>query len=90
MGSHLYRQSVFGPLEIDLAAIERTCRGGPGWITPELIRETLETLQPYYSEALTPEDAMEMLLNMGGVFEVLYGDSDARYSAGQERTEQRP
>jgi hypothetical protein len=73
----------------DLAAIEQICRGGPGWITPELIREAQETLQPYYAEALTPEDAMEMLLNMGGVFEVLYGDLAAQCSVEHERAEQR-
>lgn len=46
--------------------------------------------KPFYAEALTPEDAMEMLLNMGGVFEVLYEDSADRCPAGQERAKQRP
>jgi hypothetical protein len=70
----------------ELAAIEQSCRGGPDWITPELIGETLKTFQPYYAEQLRPEDAMEMLLNMGGIFELLYGDSGAS-SVGQERAE---
>jgi hypothetical protein len=45
----------------------------PGWITPELIAETLTTWQPYYPEPLTNDDAVEMLLTIGNLYRVLAG-----------------
>ena len=43
----------------------REREASPEWITDDLLRETLETWQPYYRERLTVEDAKEMLLNVG-------------------------
>ena len=45
--------------------------GTPEWITPELIRRTLQVWQPYYAERLTPEDAVTILRNAGELFAVL-------------------
>lgn len=45
--------------------------GTPEWITPELIRRTLQVWQPYYAERLTPEDAVTMIRNVGELFAVL-------------------
>lgn len=45
----------------------------PSWITQELIAETLETWQPYYNHSLTPNDAIEMLRNVGRLFEAFEG-----------------
>ena len=45
--------------------------GTPEWITPELIRETIATWQPFYSDSLTPEDAVTMLTSVGRLFAVL-------------------
>lgn len=45
--------------------------GTPAWITPELIRRTLKTWQPFYAERLTPEDAVTMVLNVGRLFGLL-------------------
>ncbi len=39
--------------------------GCPGWITSELIENTIHVWQPYYPNRLQPADAMEMILNAG-------------------------
>jgi hypothetical protein len=41
--------------------------GAPAWITGELIARTIEVWQPYYSEPLSADDAMLMLINVGQV-----------------------
>lgn len=45
--------------------------GTPEWITPELIRRTLQVWQPYYAQRLTPEDAVTIIRNAGELFAVL-------------------
>ena len=45
--------------------------GAPEWITSELIRDTIATWQPFYSDSLTPDDAVTMLTNVGRLFAVL-------------------
>lgn len=37
--------------------------GTPQWITPELVRYTLEVWQPHYQQKLTVDDAIEMIVN---------------------------
>jgi len=44
--------------------------GTPRWITEELIADTLRVWQPYYKEALTVDDAVEILVNVTNLFEV--------------------
>jgi len=46
----------------------------PAWITAELQAEAREVFQPYYEQDLTPGDILDLLQNLGGVFEILYGD----------------
>ena len=36
--------------------------------------EAREVFQPYYEQDLTPGDILDLLQNLGGVFEILYGD----------------
>jgi len=48
----------------------------PAWITPALITSTIATFQPYYAEALTDADAVEMLLNVGNLYQTLAGIED--------------
>jgi len=43
----------------------------PAWITPELIRLTIEVWQPYYATRLTAEDAVIMIQNVGRLCVVL-------------------
>ncbi len=45
--------------------------GTPAWITPELIRLTLKIWQPYYSERLTPEEAVTMVQSAGRLLGLL-------------------
>ena len=57
----------------DAATARAVPVGLPAWITADLIAETLRVWQPYYSEPLTPEDAIGILLNVGGLFSALSG-----------------
>lgn len=45
--------------------------GAPAWVTPELIRSTLDCWQSHFDEALTPEDALEILLNAAHLLDQL-------------------
>lgn len=58
--------------------IKRVCRGAPAWITPEILRETLDTFNPYYDNKLTPEDVLEICVNVGQLFELLYSSETGR------------
>lgn len=46
-------------------------RGAPTWITPTLVQDTWQTFRPYYGPDMTAEDAVEILLNVGNLFELL-------------------
>jgi hypothetical protein len=46
--------------------------GSPGWVTPELIADTIRVWQPYYRAPLTSEDALGMIMNVGQLFDVLF------------------
>ena len=45
----------------------------PAWITPELIAQTLDVWQPYYRNRLTEQDAVDILLGVGRLFDALLG-----------------
>jgi hypothetical protein len=46
--------------------------GAPDWVTEDLIIETLETWQPYYNGSLTVEDALEILIGVTKLFEIIH------------------
>jgi hypothetical protein len=46
----------------------------PGWITPELVADTLETWQPHCKERLTLEDAIGILNNVGNLTTLAKGE----------------
>lgn len=46
----------------------------PGWVTEALIADTIQTWQPYYDTPLTEQDAIEMLVNVGRLFDMLEAD----------------
>jgi len=48
--------------------------GAPSWISAELIAETLRVWQPYYAETLTPIDALDMILNVSRLVDVICAD----------------
>lgn len=43
----------------------------PAWITPELVAHTLRVWQPYYRERLTVADAVDIIVRVGRLCEVL-------------------
>ena len=45
--------------------------GTPAWITPELVADTLRVWQPYYKEKLTTADAVEIMMNVSRLYDVL-------------------
>ena len=45
--------------------------GAPPWVKPERIAETIRVWQPRYKKLLTPEDALEMLINVRALLDVL-------------------
>lgn len=49
----------------------RVPAGAPRWVTPELIELTLRVWQPYYEIQLIPEDALEIMMGVGRLVEVL-------------------
>ena len=55
--------------------------GVPAWITPSLIADTVAVWQPHYSVSLTVADAVEILQNVGKLFEIL-GNSDVQKFCG--------
>lgn len=46
-------------------------RALPAWITPDLIRDTLQTWQPHYGDALTEADAVTILQSVGRLIDAL-------------------
>jgi hypothetical protein len=50
----------------------------PTWITKEVIEDVVRTMGRHYGGAFTTEDAIEMLLRFGGIFEVLEGKKPCR------------
>ena len=51
--------------------------GLPAWISAEAIDDTLATFQPFYERQLTADDAVEMLLSVGRLFDMLKGEENA-------------
>lgn len=45
--------------------------GAPAWVTDELIQDTLDTWQSHFEKTLTPEDALEMLVDATNLMEFL-------------------
>ena len=55
--------------------------GLPGWMTAELIAETKEVWQEHYGRTLTDYEAIEILLNVNSLFDML-GESDGEAVSG--------
>jgi hypothetical protein len=45
--------------------------GTAAWITPELVISTLDTWQSHFPKALTVEEAIEIVMNVGHLFDAL-------------------
>lgn len=48
--------------------------GTPTWITPALVKHTIEVWQPYYDEPLTADDAAAMICDTSRLMETLEPD----------------
>ena len=67
-------------------------RGAPSWITKELIEDTLRVWGPKYEqrgETLTPDDALEILINVTELYDVL-NDVGAKQANRNESCQIRP
>ncbi|MCE9604483.1 MAG: hypothetical protein K8U03_06205 [Planctomycetia bacterium] len=49
--------------------------GAPAWVTTELLANTIAVWQPYYSEPLSDQTALDLVLGVGRLFAAL-GDVD--------------
>jgi hypothetical protein len=49
--------------------------GAPAWVSAELLADTIVVWQPYYSEPLTDQTALDLVLGVGRLFAAL-GDVD--------------
>lgn len=43
----------------------------PAWITPQLVDLTIKTLQPFYRDSITAQEASTILQSLGRLFGVL-------------------
>jgi len=57
----------------------------PKWVTPELVNDTLALWQPYYGGNLTEEDAVEILVAVGGVLDGISKSQHRGANCGSER-----
>ena len=60
---------------MDKQPLDPVLQGIPSWITPELIADTIRTWQRYYTEPLTANDAVGILVGVGNLFASLSGVS---------------
>ena len=51
--------------------IGESLRGATAWITPALMRNTLDTWQPYYVERLSADEALDILIRVGQLYRLL-------------------
>ena len=61
------------PSTVQQPAISRPA-GAPEWVTVALLEDTLAAWQPYYPHPLTVDDALEILLTVGRLFDALGDD----------------
>ncbi len=60
--------------------------GAPKWVTSTEISDTIRVWQPNYKEILTPDDALEILLNVHALLDVLFPRTVARRESSSEGT----
>lgn len=70
-------------------SVVRVPAGAPSWITAELIEHTTRIWQPFYEEQLIPEQAMEIIMNMGRMMDLL-SSGDGHEAVCRTRESQQP
>ncbi len=71
----MLRRDANNPIHADDTARVSVPDDAPDWITPDLIADTLNTWQSHFPEALTAEDAVEILLNVARLFDAMEFDA---------------
>lgn len=71
MSRHLPRTIETDSLSVSKAVDVAVPAGAPSWVTAEFIRQTIEVWQPYYPDPLTADDALSIIQNVSGLFDVL-------------------
>lgn len=61
----------------------------PDWVTAELLEATLGTWQPFYAEPLTERDALEILVDVGRLIDVLENSNEKTICGPGARFESR-
>ena len=46
--------------------------GAPAWVTPELLEETISTWQVHYGGPMTPDEALDIVLNTVRLFDAFH------------------
>ena len=65
------RRSTRKTADAEKAPVTQVPADAPAWVSADLIEQTLRTWQPYYQTALTPEDALYIIMSVGRLFDVL-------------------
>lgn len=60
--------------------------GAPKWVTCERISDTIRVWQPSYKELLTSDDALEILLNVHALLDVLFPRTVGKRESSSEGT----
>ena len=71
----MLRRDAKNAMQADGAARVSVPGGSPDWITSDLIAETRNTWQSHFPEALTAEDAVEILVNVARFLDVMEFDA---------------
>ena len=55
-----------------MSRLSKRTPGAPKWITGNEIEDTLRVWQRYYRQLLTADDALEILINVHNLLDVMY------------------
>jgi len=51
--------------------VEEVLRTAPRWVTPEIVRETVELFERRFNRELAPEEIREMICNVGQFVDIV-------------------
>lgn len=62
--------------------------GAPSWVTADLIERTIKIWQPFYTNPLIPEDALEMIMGVDQLFSVVSRTTNNEEICGTRKSQQ--